>query len=403
MEEDMADYGQLPGTELINLYKFWADGKPGLIVTGNVMVVPDAMHGPGGVYLGKETLADANNVKRFKKWAQASKSGGSACFVQLSHPGRQVFKTLHTEGVSASSTRVDAGTLGNKMFGKSRALTEAEIENLIQRFADSALASQKCGFDGVQIHAAHGFLVSQFLSPLSNLRTDKWGGSLKNRSRFLLEIIRRVRNVTGEKFGIAIKLNSSDFQNGGFDESEALEVVKLLNKEKIDFVELSGGSYESAAMFGAADESESSTYIREVYFLEFAKQIQKIAKMPLMVTGGITKKSTAEMVLNSGAVEIVGIARAMGYNPSLPINWKNGKNLATDLSLSKSRHKSFRAMADLATTKANLYDMGKGVFPKTKRNSFVSIARHQHLLAKRTRDYQKWLKATYPAMNYVKK
>lgn len=398
----MADYGQIPGAELTNLYKFWADGKPGLIVTGNVMVVPNAMHGPGGVYLGKETLAIADNLTRFKRWAQASKSGGSACFVQLSHPGRQVFKTLNTEGVSASATKVDAGKLGNKMFAKSRALTESEIEDLIQCFADSAQAAQKCGFDGVQIHAAHGFLVSQFLSPLSNLRTDKWGGSLKNRARFLLEIISRVRRETSESFGIAVKLNSSDFQNGGFDESEALEVVKLLNKKKIDFVELSGGSYESAAMFGAAEDSASSTHLREVYFLEFAKQIQGVANMPLMVTGGITKKATAEMVLTSGAVEIVGIARAMGYNPSLPIDWKQDRNLETDLSLSRSRHKPFRAMADLATTKSNLYDMGKGVFPKPRRNSLVSILRHQHLLAKRTRDYKKWLRSTYPAMNYVR-
>ncbi len=391
MEEDLADYGALPGTDLCNLYQFWADGHPGLIITGNVMVVPDAMHGPGGVYLGRETLSHVDSVERFKTWSDAAKSGGAACFMQLSHPGRQVFKTLKTEVVSASATRIQVQGPANKMFGTAKALSNDKIENLIQKFAETAIAAEHCGFDGVQIHAAHGYLISQFLSSNSNFRTDKWGGSLENRARFLLEIIRRIRESTSETFGLAVKLNSSDFQKGGFDETEALQVVKYMNKEAVDFVELSGGSYESAAMFGAGEQdNKSSTYLREVYFLEFARQIEAVAKMPLMVTGGITRKSTAETALGSGAVEIIGIARAMGHNPYLPKDWHAGKNETTDLTLSKSRHKPFRAMSDLATTKANLYDMAKGKFPK-KRNVLASILRHQFKLLRKTKDYKKWL------------
>ena len=182
MEENMADAGQIPGQDLVNLYGIWAKGKPGMIITGNVMVAPDAMTGPGGVYLGKETLSDPDVRKRFEDWSAAGKAGGSALFMQISHPGRQVYANMGTDVVSASNTRLNMDGPAQKMFTEARALTGDEVKAMVTRFADTAAAAESCGFDGVQIHAAHGYLVAQFLSPLSNHRDDKWGGPLENLS-----------------------------------------------------------------------------------------------------------------------------------------------------------------------------------------------------------------------------
>ena len=392
MEENMAEYGQVPGKALINLYSRWAEGTPGLILTGNVMVAPDAMTGPGGVYLGKDTLSDPAIRKNFEAWAAAGKSGGSALYMQISHPGRQIYATMKTDVVSASATKLNMEGPAAKMFTDARALSSDEVKAMVTRFADTAEAAESAGFDGVQIHAAHGYLVAQFLSPLSNLRDDEWGGSLENRARFLLEIVRATKKRTGKGFGVAIKLNSADFQRGGFDVDDAKQVVKWLNKEGVDFVELSGGSYESAAMAGAADEDNpSSTMLREVYFIEFAKQIEKIAEMPLMVTGGITKRETAEMVMQSGAVEIVGIARAYGFNPHIARDWQAGNSPEITMPLSNSKNKTFKVLSGMAMTKANLYAMGNGKMPKVKMSPLMAVIKGQIKQGKLTKQYRAWL------------
>lgn len=392
MEENMAEYGQIPGQDLVNLYKIWADGNPGMIITGNVMVAPDAMTGPGGVYLGKDTLSDPNVRRRFEDWSAAGKSGGAALYMQISHPGRQVYAAMKTDVVSASNTKLNMEGPAAKMFTDARALTGDEVKAMITRFADTAEAAEACGFDGVQIHSAHGYLVAQFLSPLSNLREDQWGGPLENRARFLLEIVRAVKARTSDGFGVGVKLNSADFQKGGYDENDARQVVEWLNAEDIDFVELSGGSYESAAMAGAAEEDNpSSTLLREIYFIEFAKIIQDAARMPLMVTGGITQKETADSALETGAVEIIGIARAFGFNPHLPRDWQAGKNLTVTMAQPSSKNKTMRVLSGMAMTKANLYAMGNGKMPKMKMNPLLSIIRQQMKQGKQTKTYRKWL------------
>jgi len=358
------------------------------------MVAPDAMTGPGGVYLGKNTLDDPDIRKRFEDWSAAGKSGGSALYMQISHPGRQVYAAMGTDVVSASNTKLNMEGPAAKMFTDARALTNDEVEAMVTRFADTAEAAEQAGFDGVQVHSAHGYLVAQFLSPLSNHRDDKWGGPLESRARFLLEIVRAVKARTSDGFGVSVKLNSADFQKGGYDENDAKQVVEWLNAEDVDFVELSGGSYESAAMAGAAEEDNpSSTMLREIYFIEFAKIIQSVAKMPLMVTGGITKKETAEMALNTGAVEIVGIARAFGFNPHIARDWQAGENLDVILSQSKSKNKTMRVLSGMAMTKANLYAMGNGKMPKAKMSPLLSIIKQQVKQGKQTKTYRKWLES----------
>lgn len=393
MEENLADAGQVPGARLVNLYKAWAEGGVGLILTGNVMVDPTAMTGPGGVVLEQGTLADDATRKRFETWAEAGKSGGAKLVMQISHPGRQVYATMGTEAVSASETKVTLEGPADKLFAPSRALTSDEIRGMIKRFADTAHQAERAGFDGVQIHAAHGYLIAQFLSPLTNQRDDEWGGSLENRARFLLEAVRAVRERVEPNFIVAVKLNSADFQRGGFDVGDAKQVVAWLDGEGLDFVELSGGNYESAAMMGlSADGRAQRTKEREMFFLDFAKDISAAATMPIMVTGGVTRRETADTALAEG-VDIVGIARAMAYNPNLPNDWAADKNLETTIGSVQWKNKALLSLANMALTKEQLNRLGAGLPVKDKQRPLLATIKQQLTQIKQTKRYKAWLES----------
>ena len=401
MEENMAEAEQVPGGALINLYTAWAnaaaeaDAGPGIILSGNVMVDPTAMTGPGGVVLEADTLANDTLRAQFEAWAKAGKAGGSKFVMQISHPGRQVYANMGTEPVSASDTKVELEGIANKMFGPARALTEDEIRGLIRRFAETALSAQAAGFDGVEVHAAHGYLVAQFLSPLTNHRQDAWGGPLENRARFLLEIIRAIRDRVNADFIVGVKLNSADFQRGGFDIADSEKVVDWLNAEAVDFVEISGGSYESAAMMGSSADGrlETSTEKRELYFFDFAKRISQTAKMALMVTGGVTKRATAEMALNDAGVDMVGIARAFAYNPGLVADWRADKSPEIAIARAGWKDKAMGALAGMAMTKAQLYRLGDGLPIKRKQNAALALVGQQMKTARLTKRYRAWLEA----------
>jgi 2,4-dienoyl-CoA reductase-like NADH-dependent reductase (Old Yellow Enzyme family) len=203
------------------------------------------------------------------------------------------------------------------MFARPRALTEREIERLIERFARAAAIVQTAGFDGVQLHGAHGYLISQFLSPLANLRSDAWGGDAERRSRFLIETVRAVRKAVGRAYPIAVKLNSADFQRGGFTKQESLHVVERLEAESIDLLEISGGTYECAAMMGQGIEQRPSTRRREAYFLEYAEDVRARSRMPLLLTGGFRTRPAMDRALASGAIDLVGLARPFALEPEL--------------------------------------------------------------------------------------
>lgn len=392
MEENMAEPGQLPGAQLHNLYRQWAKGATGLILTGNVMVSRDALTGPGGVVLEKHTLAKPGARQAFEDWAKAGKSGGGLLWMQISHPGRQVYAAQGTQAVSASATKVSMEG-AEKMFAQARALSTSEIKTLSQKFADTAAAAQRAGFDGVQIHGAHGYLLSQFLSPLTNLRTDEYGGPIENRARFLLETVRAVRAATGPAFGVGLKLNSADFQRGGFDANDARAVIEMLGNENIDLLELSGGSYESAAMAGLPTDGEiGSSLAREIYFLDFAREIGQAAKMPIMVTGGVTKLETAKIAIAEPGVSMIGIARAMAVMPDLPRAWSEGRAENIDLALPNFKNKLLQTLAGMAMAKRRLYAMGAGKPPKAG-NPVLAIIKGQMKTRKQTRRYKKWLAA----------
>lgn len=393
MEENLAEQpGQYPGQRLFNLYGRWAKGGAGLLLSGNVMVDPSALTGPGGVVLEKGT-----DLSPFRKWAQIGKSGGGQFWLQISHPGRQLYKSMGETAVSPSGVELDLGKFSS-MFAPVRKLEPTEIEAIIVRFADTAELAQDAGFDGVQIHGAHGYLISQFLSPLSNKRTDEWGGTLENRARFLMRIVEAVRARVKLSFGVGLKLNSADFQRGGFDADDARQVVEWLNGHGLDFVELSGGSYESPAMQGNAQETTSgtkaSTMEREAYFIDFARDIAKVADMPIMVTGGITKLATAEAALEHDeqgfGVELLGIARALASDPDLPKHWHDRQNTVVTMPSVRWSNQTLGALAVMALTKAQIERMAAGKEPGNGGWPVKALLADQMRAAQRAKRYRKW-------------
>ena len=339
MSENMA-VRNLPDEKLVRLYETWGAGEIGLIVTGNVMVDNDELGEPNNVVLENDRHLDL-----FRRWTSAAKKHGSQIWAQINHPGRQAPAAISKVTVAPSPVKLKFGNLG---FRVPRELSDTEIRGIIARFAHTARLCKEAGFDGVQIHGAHGYLVSQFLSPLANLRQDQWGGSIENRMRFVVEMVRAMRAAVGSRFPIGIKINSADFQRGGFNEEDAVIVVKALEAEGIDLVEISGGTYESAAMTGAQDALQSgtdspraiargqqavqtSTAAREAYFLPFAEKIKKSLSIPLMLTGGFRSAKAMNQAIDSGAVDIVGIARPLAMDPHLCRRLIADKNARIDV------------------------------------------------------------------------
>lgn len=382
MEENMADSGQIPGPTLLRLYQRWAEGGTGLLITGNVMVDGRAMTGPGGVVLDKNS-----NLAPFKIWATAAKQNDSQVWMQLNHPGRQVFAAMGGDVLSPSNVALDLGK-HSRLFSQPKAMTTLNIEQLIQRFADTALQAQKAGFDGVQIHAAHGYLLSQFLSPLTNKRDDEFGGSIENRMRLLIEVIKAVRAQVAPTFAVSVKLNSADFQRGGFDSEDAKAVVEAMNELAVDLVELSGGSYESPAMQGITADGRKLQ--REAYFLDFAKEIAQVATMPIMTTGGVRRLEVAEQVLAQG-IDIVGMGTALAMNPSLPNDWQRDDQLSAHNPIVRWKDKTISALATMAVIKRQLQRMGDGKEPKTSNSALFSLVSDRLRIKKLTKRYKNYL------------
>lgn len=386
-EESLATYGQLPDSKLHTLYQRWANGGSGLLITGNVMVSPSAMSGPASVVLQAGT-----DLEPFKKWAKAGRSNGGQFWIQINHPGRQMLAALGEETVSASAVSVEIPGM-SKNFKQPRALREDEIQDIIQRFATSARLAEEAGFTGVQIHAAHGYLLNQFLSPLTNRRNDQWGGSLQNRARLLFDIVRAVRAAVSADFCVTVKLNSADFQKGGFDKDDAKWVVEQLGDMSVDLVEVSGGSYESPAMQGRTEDG-TSTQRREAYFVEFAREIAAIAEMPIMVTGGIRSRDVAEDAITKQTggigVSVLGIARAMAFEPDLVNNWREGKTLEVDIPQVNWKNKRMAGLASMMLAYVQLDRLSAGKAPNKGGIPILAVIANQMKSNKMTKRYQKW-------------
>jgi 2,4-dienoyl-CoA reductase-like NADH-dependent reductase (Old Yellow Enzyme family) len=331
MTEGLSD-PQLRATERhVRLYRTWAAGGAGLLLTGNVMIDRRVMERPGNVAIDP-AQPDAESLARLKAWARAGTAHGNHLWMQISHAGRQ--SPWYITGQPLAPSAVQLKLLAN--YRKPRALREEEILDFIQRWAAVARTAREAGFTGVQVHGAHGYLLSSFLSPVTNRRNDAWGGSLENRARFLLETVRAVRAAVGGDFPVALKLNSADFQQGGFSNEECLQVVQWLNDCQLDLLEISGGTYEQPRLLGYSGEDKTaldaagapmaqkarvrtgSTRRREAYFLDYAAAMRKVAKMPLMLTGGFRSRAGMEQALAGGAVDVIGLARPLCTDAAVP-------------------------------------------------------------------------------------
>lgn len=305
MSDSLGDGAGNPTDDQIKLYKRWADGGLALAIIGEVQCTPHFAEKPGNLILNEQS---DNGL--FERLAKAGKTDNAQLWLQLGHAGAMADAPISTpKGPSALD--LPGLTCG--------ALTLDEIHALPAEFARTASLAKELGFGGVQVHAAHGFLLSQFLSPLFNKREDAYGGSLQNRMRLLLEVIDKVRQTVGPQFPVGIKLNATDQLEGGFAEDEALEVIAAVDQLAIDLIDISGGTYFPGAA-SSSDRAGSGPY-----FLEFAARARKRTTKPLMVTGGFKTLAQAESAIIEGKADLIGLARALVVDPELPSFWLSGQ------------------------------------------------------------------------------
>ena len=365
MSEGMGTRDFQPKKNIATLYKRWAEGGTGLIITGNIMVDPKGTAEPGNIVFDKNS-----NMEILKDWAKQGQQHGAKVMVQLNHPGKQVPKTIAKETVAPSTIPLGNGL--NKLFSTPRALATNEVEELIQKFVTSAKVAKEAGFSGVQIHAAHGYLISQFLSPHDNRRTDKYGGSLENRMRFLKEIYLGMREELGKDFNIGIKINSTDFKEDGLTEEDSLKTIIELANLGLDFVEISGGTYERPAMMGATSKSTN-----QVFFAEYSKKLKQKIEIPVVVTGGIRSINAMNTLLNDNTTDFIGIARPLTIDPNIPNKIKQGTYTIVETTRVstgiKKLDKIFGSLLGIVYYQVLMQNIAKGKEPKATKNAWPSL------------------------------
>ena len=354
-----------PKKNIATLYKRWAEGGTGLIITGNIMVDPKGTAEPGNIVFDKNS-----NMEILKNWANQGQQHGAKVMVQLNHPGKQAPKTVSKQTVAPSAVPLGNGL--NKLFSTPRALTTSEVEELVQKFVTSAKVAKEAGFSGVQIHAAHGYLISQFLSPHDNRRTDKYGGSLENRMRFLKEIYLGMREELGKDFTIGIKINSTDFKEDGLTEEDSLKTIIELANLGLDFVEISGGTYERPAMMGATSKSTN-----QVFFAEYSKKLKQKIEIPVVVTGGIRSINAMNTLLNDNTTDFIGIARPLTIDPNIPNKIKQGTYTIVETTRVstgvKKLDKIFGSLLGIVYYQVLMQNIAKGKEPKATKNAWPSL------------------------------
>lgn len=326
MTEGLADPQGRATPELTRLYGLWSDGGAGLLLSGNVQIDADHLERAGNVIVDSEPDAAARSA--LEAWARAGTRQGNQFWAQISHAGRQCQKAINPHPKAPSSVKLG---LPGGQFGQPVAMTEADIEAVIEGFARCARVMIEAGFTGVQLHAAHGYLLSQFLSPRSNQRTDEWGGPLEHRARLLLACVAKVRAVLGPSVPVAVKLNSADFQHGGFEFTESVKVAKWLQEASVDLIEISGGTYEQPRLLnleGVEPIEEqaiaTSTRAREAYFVDFAEAMSRELTVPLMVTGGLRRLDAMTLALETHCADVIGIGRPMCVMTDAPARLLSG-------------------------------------------------------------------------------
>ncbi|KAJ3544864.1 hypothetical protein NM208_g2817 [Fusarium decemcellulare] len=319
----------VPTQELINVYRRWGEGDFGVVLTGNVMFEYDHLESAGNPIVPRDAPFSGERFEAFKELASATKQHGSLAVAQLGHPGRQVGEHIQKNPISASDVQLEGEVMGMH-FAKPKPMDETDFKNVIEGFAHASEYLHKAGFDGIQLHSAHGYLLAQFLSPTTNKRTDKYGGSIENRSRLIFEIADAIRErVNDPSFVLGIKVNSVEFQDEGFSTDDCKVLCRNLEKHGFDFVELSGGTYQSLAFIHRRESSKK----REAFFLEFADSIiPELSKTKAYVTGGL--RTVKAMVDALDTVHGVGLGRPATHEFDLPAKILKGEaNSALDLLL----------------------------------------------------------------------
>jgi len=316
MTEGLADGTNRANERFTTLYSRWGEGGAALLITGNVLI--DRWHLERGGNLAIDGEQGNEALAALADMASAAKAHGAHIWMQLNHAGRQTQKMINPRPNAPSDVGLK---MGNGRFGTPTPLSAVQIETIIAGFAHAAKTAEQCGFDGVQVHAAHGYLMSQFLSPLSNRRDDEWGGSLENRARILLTIVERIRETVAPGFAVAVKLNSADFQRGGFSEDDSVTVAGWLADAGVDMIEVSGGNYEQPRMIDfnrkdpLAAQKRESTRRREAYFLEFVPKLRAAVSIPVMVTGGFRSRDAMEAAIGDDGVDVIGLGRPLVLDP----------------------------------------------------------------------------------------
>ena len=409
MTEGLADEQNRATSKHINLYNRWSDGGAGILLTGNVQVDHRYLERPGNVVIeGQQTN---EQLSRLTAYAEAGTKNNTHLWMQISHAGRQTPASVAETPVAPSEVQLQ---MPGAQFGKPRSLSDEEILDIIQKFAHTASVAKETGFTGVQIHGAHGYLISEFLSPDINKRDDNWGGSLEKRSKFLLEIVRSVRKSVGDDFPVSLKLNSADFQKGGFTHEDAIQVASWLNEEGLDLLEISGGTYEQPHLVGIdmglnperAEVRRESTIAREAYFLDYANDIRNVFKGPLMVTGGFRSVQGMNDALNQNACDVIGIARPFCIDPQIANKLLN-KDISETPTLEKTMQvgpgllglnspfsmiKGINGWGQQAFWCLNLIRMGEDLDPNLNLGvfkAFLQYQRNEKDAAKRYQEYWK--------------
>ncbi len=363
MSEQLGDRRNRPTVALETLYGRWGRGGSGLLITGNVQVDRDHLGEPHNV-----VIDDDRDLEALTRWATAARAGGARIWAQVNHPGRQSLRIAGKHSVAPSPIRP-------KVPGAvtPRELTAAQIEDIVARFATTSAVLERAGFDGMQIHGAHGYLVSQFLSPLANQRQDDWGGTPEKRMRFLLEVARAIRAAVSPQFAVGLKLNSADFQRGGFTQEESMAVVEALAPVGIDLLEISGGTYEAPAMVGL-ESASTSTQQREAYFLDYAEQVRERTSIPLMLTGGFRNVGAMRAALKSGAIDVIGIGRPLTVDTDGPAGLLDGSRESVRAGEKRIGNKQLDGLTDLYWHTRQIYRLGAGKDPDVREPAFVALA-----------------------------
>lgn len=375
MSENLSNKTHEPTPVLINAYTKWAKSGSGLLITGNVMIDSKALGEPMNV-----VVEDKRHFEKLQEWATSVKGTDTQLWVQINHPGRQAMDQINSVLKAPSAVPLMSKSRKKATTKIPEALSHEEILDIIKRFGNTSRILKEAGFGGIQIHGAHGYLVSQFLSPYTNVREDDWGGSLEKRALFVLEVYKEIRKQVGSDFPIGIKLNSADFQKGGFSEEDSMKVIELLSEAGIDLIEISGGTYEAPAMM--MGNRKKNTQEREAYFIDYIEKARAITKTPLMLTGGFRTVAGMQQAIASEKLDVVGIARPFCLFPNIGNEILNESRSDFPVNINKTGVKGIDGMMNIIWYEAQIKRLGLGKKPNLKLSSWSVFFNYLFLIFK---------------------